>query len=277
MWITDDVTPRLVRTTGPGALTTVPIPSGSPATGITAGPDGAIWFTQAQTGTVARIEGDGGITELVLTVPDGGALAPVEIATGADGNLWISLFPDGVARVSPAGVATRFDVSIADAGSLEPSVLAAGPDGNVWFASAALPVISRITPAGVVTHYPVSTRSFGVAAGPEGAVWFTMVKKLGRVTFGPDPTITEFDTPDMQPAEIAVGPDCASVYVADALGNRVRRFTPPAGDAGADAGIAFTDFAAPTANADVESLAIGAEDAVWFVEIATARLGLVRP
>jgi virginiamycin B lyase len=222
---------------------------------------------------VGRVDPDGGITEVSLP----SVAAPVEITTGADGNLWISMFPDQVMRLTLAGVGTPFDISVPDAGPLWPSVLHAGPDGNVWLASANLPVITRITPAGVVTHYSVSGRSFAVTVGPDGAVWFTMSKKLGRITFSPDPVITEFDVPGMVAAEIVPGPDCTSLYVADATNDRVRRFTPPLADAGADAALSFVDYPVPTSAADVESLALDPKGAVWFVEIQSKKVGFVRP
>jgi virginiamycin B lyase len=277
VWFTESNAARLVRTDATGVMTQVPLlAQSSPASGITVGPDGALWFTEPAARKVGRVSEDGGITELALAASDGGTMVPIEIATGPDGNLWITLLGDVVARVTPAGVATAFDVSV-DAGALEPSVIVAGPDGNLWFASAGLPMISRITTAGVVTHYGVSGRSFGVAAGADGALWFTTTQGLGRITFAPEPTITEFGVAGTRPAEIIAGPDCVSLYVADSLGNRVRRFTPPPASAGDDAGLSFIDFDVPTANADVESLTIGPGASVWFVEVGAARVGFFQP
>jgi virginiamycin B lyase len=280
MWFTDDNAPYLARTNETGTMTIVPLPgAGSRTGGITVGTDGALWFTEID-GKLGRVDPlDGGITEFPLPPSDAGPTVPVELVSGPDGNLWMSVFDHSVARMTPAGVVTQFDVGpdAGDAGPLWPSVLAVGPDGNVWFASAQLPLISRITTAGVVTHFPVSGRSFGVAVGPDNAVWFTMQGKLGRITFEPAPTITEFDVPGALLGEIVRGPDCTSLYVADSAGNRVRRFAPPASDAGADAALTFIDYAVPTPSADVESLATSPDGRVWFVEVAAARVGFIRP
>ena len=267
----------LVRTNAIGAMTKVPLSAeASPAYGITVGPDGALWFTQALTGTIGRVADDGSITEFPLPMFDGTTPSPVGIATGPDGNLWVTLFGDGIARVTPGGAVTEFGVGV-DAGALRPSLLTAGPDGNIWFSAVALPFINRITPAGVVTHFAVSGRTLGVAAGPDGTVWFAMPPMLGRITFDPDPSITEYNAPGMLPAEMVPGPDCASLYVADTQGNRVRRFSPPATDAGPDAAISFIDFDLPTPSADVESLAIGPGGSEWFVEVQAAREGFFQP
>src|SRR5262245_6266573 len=53
-----------------------------------------------------------------------------------------------------------------------------GPDGNVWFTEQAGPKIGRITPAGVVTEFPISEAGShpsspkAICAGPDGNLWF---------------------------------------------------------------------------------------------------------
>ena len=62
-----------------------------------------------------------------------------------------------------------------------------GPDGALWFTETLANTIGRITTAGVITEYPMTTASsspFGITAGPDGALWFTEVgaSKIGRIT-----------------------------------------------------------------------------------------------
>jgi hypothetical protein len=67
------------------------------ATGITAGPDGNLWFTEDHTDQIGRITPSGVITEFrILT---GGAWA-TDITVGPDGNLW---FTEGgkIGRTTP--------------------------------------------------------------------------------------------------------------------------------------------------------------------------------
>ncbi|MFE1950769.1 virginiamycin B lyase, partial [Streptomyces sp. NPDC059524] len=54
---------------------------------ITAGPDGALWFTRARDGRVGRITVDGRSTAYASGSPDSG---PFGIAAGADGALWFT-------------------------------------------------------------------------------------------------------------------------------------------------------------------------------------------
>ena len=60
--------------------------------GITAGPDGNIWFTedtdnQSQNGKIGRITRTGSISEFPLPTPRGG---PGAITDGPDGKIWFS-------------------------------------------------------------------------------------------------------------------------------------------------------------------------------------------
>lgn len=48
----------------------------------------------------------------------------------------------------------------------------AGPDGNVW-TCAYNAVVSKITPAGVVTTYSGPSRAEGIIKGPDGNLWLT--------------------------------------------------------------------------------------------------------
>ena len=50
-----------------------------------------------------------------------------------------------------------------------------GPDGNLWFAEETGLKVGKITPAGVITEYPIpGARGLtGIAAGPDGNIWFT--------------------------------------------------------------------------------------------------------
>jgi streptogramin lyase len=138
------------------------------AWGITAGPDGAMWFAEWQASKIGRITASGVISEYPLTPGCG----PEQIAPGPDGGLWFTEY-DGnkIGRITTAGVITEFSLSGAAgfAGGI-----AAGPDGNLWFTESGK--IGRITTAGVVSEYPLPTPgnlSFGIAAGPDGAMWFT--------------------------------------------------------------------------------------------------------
>ena len=65
-----------------------PVPTaGSYPGGITAGPDGALWFTEFSGNKIGRITTAGAITE--HAVPTAGS-DPEDITTGPDGALWFT-------------------------------------------------------------------------------------------------------------------------------------------------------------------------------------------
>src|SRR2546421_7734387 len=65
---------------------TVPTSGGIP-TGIAAGPDGSLWFTEEFGNQIGQITPSGSITEFALPHDDS---LPVLITTGPDGNLWFT-------------------------------------------------------------------------------------------------------------------------------------------------------------------------------------------
>jgi streptogramin lyase len=99
--------------------------------GITAGPDGNMWFAQYNSGAIGRITPNGTITEFPLPA---GAYEPSDVHGGPDGNVWFTaLGSEGgvesgrVGRITPQGTFSLF-VTEQDVQSLT-----LGPDGALWF------------------------------------------------------------------------------------------------------------------------------------------------
>lgn len=219
----------------PVVLESIPV-EGAPYA-VTAGPDGALWFTLAADGRVARwadgavevvaeagqptgIAAVGGAVwwadstgnRLGSTAPSGGveARAPYGLCAGPDGALWCTEMGGSVLRVAdPASenpVLQRFPLDGM------PSFLAAGPDGALWCTLNQANAIARITVDGDVTRYPLPTAGagpVGICAGRDGALWFAeiLAGAIGRI--GTDGAITEFPLPDpaAKPHAVVAGPD----------------------------------------------------------------------
>jgi len=101
----------------------VPIANIAPQ-GITAGPDGALWFTEYD--NIGRITTAGVITE--YNVLNGGS--PFWITAGPDGALWFTQGVEKIGRITTAGVITGYLVRAADS---YPEGITTGPDGELWF------------------------------------------------------------------------------------------------------------------------------------------------
>jgi streptogramin lyase len=210
-------------------ITEFPVPTTgrSGPTGITAGPDGNVWFTDASNSTI----------------------------TGST----VTQFPIGV--ITPAGQISEF--MFRGPTFLSPSGIVAGPDGALWFTSGngLANAIGRITTAGSISTFPIPTHNsnpLNITVGSDGALWFTEsgVGKIGRITTGG--TITEFPTlqTGSQPKGIAAGPDGA-LWVADPGAQVVGRVTT------AEAVTTFRGNSTffPT------SIAAGSDGALWVGEV----------
>src|SRR5438128_2358664 len=76
-----------------GTITEFPVPtSSSHPAGITAGPDGNLWFTESNANQIGRITTSGGFTEFPLPTTCGSSFGcePIGITAGPDGNLWFT-------------------------------------------------------------------------------------------------------------------------------------------------------------------------------------------
>jgi virginiamycin B lyase len=190
---------------------------------VTAGPDGAMWTTEAcdvdqgaysdgnlQRFTVAGVSSNyGGVSNS----------SPFDLATGSDGALWFT-DPSGfqIDRVTTTGTQTTYTMP---GGYGPPATITPGPDGALWFTeqgTSTTNYIGRLTTTGSFTQYaaPLAYIS-GITAGPDGALWFTeSTGKIGRITVAGK--VTEYPLPAGTGGDftsIARGPDGALWFTLD--------------------------------------------------------------
>jgi streptogramin lyase len=98
--------------------------------GVTAGPDGNLWFTEegyeTTPGAIGRMTPAGAVTEFRSGL--GEFAAPQRITTGPEGNLWFTDAASRIGRITPAGVITEFSTGITPPG--EPDGIVTGPEGT---------------------------------------------------------------------------------------------------------------------------------------------------
>ena len=148
-----------------------------------------------------------------------------------------------------------------------PADITSGADGNLWFTDYISNEIVKLTPAGVVTRYPIPTffsLPSSITAGPDGNVWFAEVNgnKIGRIT--PAGVITEFAVPTPGAGlygGIIAGPD-GNVWFAEGNNGQIGRITP--------AGV-ITEF--PDIGA--YELASGPDGNIWTVNPFSTAIGRV--
>jgi IPTL-CTERM motif len=138
------------------------ITAGANPVGITAGPDGNLWFTEVSGNRIGRITPLGVVTEFSVGIT--GTLLE-GITTGPDGNLWFTEFSGNqIGRITPLGVVTEFSAGIS-AGAGPSFGITAGPDGNLWFTEQSGNRIGRITTGAAVVP-PSAVKFFGAATIP---------------------------------------------------------------------------------------------------------------
>lgn len=244
-------------------------PGASPS-GMTAGPDGNLWFVDVgDPNRVARITPEGKITEFAVPGSVGGSQT---ITEGPDGNVWMVATGGGtgaqswILRVTPKGVVTKF--SVPGAG---PDGITTGPDGNLWFTQLFKNTIGQMSPSGVLLHeFPIlgeAPRS--IVTGPDGNLWFIQSDasggEIGRLNPSGEPNFFRLNSPHQaDPTGIIVGPD-RNLWFTDAGRGKVGRIT-TAGE--------VTEFALP-AGANPQGLASGPDGNIWFTASGGDRGGAV--
>src|SRR5688500_4657457 len=130
----------LVMPAAAAAIDEFPVAPGANPGGITAGPDGALWFVEEGTSTIGRITTAGAVTNHFPVPTAGTTLPPTDpnyvnaldqITAGPDGNLWFTQpRDDQIGVITPGGAVIEYTVS--PSGS-KPDAITRGPDGNLWF------------------------------------------------------------------------------------------------------------------------------------------------
>ncbi|MBV8155427.1 MAG: hypothetical protein JOY98_13460, partial [Candidatus Eremiobacteraeota bacterium] len=138
---------------------------------ITSGPDGALWFTEANANKIGRITTAGIITNEYSSGPSGSQ--PDRITAGPDGNVWFTaILGNSVNKIDSSGTVTPFVIPTLNS---YPEGIVAGPDGNMWVALEGTNRILRLS----TDQSSYIEPSLGGAPKPEGitvnndALWFT--------------------------------------------------------------------------------------------------------
>jgi len=236
----------------------MPMGSHSAPGGITAGPDGRIWFLHQNTAPSAlgAISTDGSnIAQYKVNVTN---IGPIAINPGPDGNVWYTK-QQGIGKMTPSGMFTEYG---APQGA-ETGGIIKGPDGNMWYTESVVDRIGTITMSGQTKDYPLpgtGRTPADITLGSDNNLWFTETtgNKIGRITTAG--VVTEFaiTTPASFPSAVTAGPDKALWFV-EHDGHNIGRIT-TAGD--------ITEFGIPSGGRPY-AIAAGPDGNLWFTEPGT--------
>ncbi len=230
---------------------------GSNPNGIAAGPDGNLWFTEYAAGKIGKITTSGTVTEYSLPAES----EPYEITEGSDGNLW---FTEGnkIGKITTSGTVTEYSLPEKS----HPSGITAGPDGNLWFAENQR--IAKITTSGTITEYSLPEKSFpeGIVSGPDGNLWFTEEDDIGKITTSG--TITEYAVAkETFPYRITAGADGNLWFVDPIANSRIGRITTTG---------TVTEYSLP-AKSRAKGITSGPDDSLWFTDEESNKIGKITP
>jgi len=246
-------------------ITDYPVPTTvSSPWGITAGPDGAMWFTETRVSQIGRITSNGTVTEFTVPQPSFGGGPAIDLTRGSDGAIWFGVAAN-LGRIDTAGHVSYFPAGAGPQGQW----IKSGPDGALWFAEQ-VNRIGRMTPSGQYSEpYIADIDSYfhGLGFSPDGSLWVTLsgsppdFTNLRHISLS-GKLLQEFQLPDTLGA-ITAGPDGAMWFTTS---NGIGRIT---------ASGTITFFAIPTANSGVYDLISGPDGALWFTESKANQLGRI--
>ena len=257
-----------------------PLIPGSVPQGITAGPDGNVWFVENRASRFGRVKvANDRIDDWSTGSGISAGSQPSEITLGPDGNLWFTEEAGNrIGRITTSGAPTAVEFPVAG----QPEGITTGPDGALWFTEFGAGRIGRITTAGAFTDFPAgmgpaAIMPLGITAGPDNNIWFTDLRfhdnPVARTTL--PGVVTEFSTgvtAASEPARIIAGPD-GNLWFSEQTGDAIGRISPTTG--------AVTEFRTGiSTGAGPVGLTVGPDNNIWFAEYGGSsgrRIGRITP
>jgi virginiamycin B lyase len=263
------------------AIDEFPVPPGSCPGGITAGPDGALWFSAEGTSRIGRITASG-VFAGEVTIPNSANPVPCldpsfvppldQITVGDDNRLYFTEPRDNqigsIDPFNPGAPPVEYGTLHGLAPGAQPEGITTGPDGALWFTEAVGGSIRQITAGGLISSpFPATAGSgpSGITNGP-GGLWFTEsnANAIGRITTGG--VVSEFGGTGAGPSAIAVGRDGA-LWFTESDAHSIGRIT--------SSGVITNHFPTPTAGSEPSDVTPGPDGALWFTERAGDKIGRI--
>ena len=143
----------------------------------------------------------------------------------------------------PGGVATDNDI-------------VQGPDGNMWVTTNDTDGVARITPAGVVTEFPLGNNSFGIAVGPDNNLWVSTAIGVTKVPPTDPNNPTAYSDVQLENGRgIVAGPD-GRMWVAGT--GELISFNPADPD--------NTEDVEPIAGLQPHGMSVGSDGLLWIAD-----------
>ena len=201
MWFVDRGRYQLGAITGGGAISaynggtpTAPY-TACAVNNVVAGPDGAMWFTEAYCSTgsgamrIGRITTTGTVTDFAVSPPSFVGI-PWDITVGPDNNLWFTFRDKGscttycqsktsIGRITTSGTFTEFDAPSSNGAAGD---IITGGDGYVYFAEQDVGKVGRVSMSGSIDEIDIGYGVQAIAWGPNDRLWVCAFYGLAEVS-----------------------------------------------------------------------------------------------
>ncbi len=255
---------------GISGITEFALPSpASSLTGITAGPDGNLWFADRGSNAIGMINPTTHAISL-FPIPTANCW-PDGIAVGSDGNIWFTeAFAPGGGKIGEINPTTHVirEFALPNVGIRYPRGITAGPGGNLWFAwqGGAIGEINPTTHA--INYYPENYQILDITAGPAGNVWFSGPNQVDDFNPTTD-AIGVFPTPSgAGVGGITEGPD-GNVWFSEDGSTQFGMISPTTDG--------ITEFGSPNSSFSAYELTAGPDGNIWFTDPGTGSIGTINP
>lgn len=221
LWFTRATALSTVNSTGnigridrTGHVMVFPTMANSDPGSIVAGPDGNLWFRDANRGQIGKFTPSGTVTFYTAAF----TVDPGDLTVGGDHDIWYAGLDDGtIGRMAADGTAVSF---LQPPGS-KPEDLVWGPDGALWFLDTGRNAIGRVAHDGTTRRYPLPgpvTAYSALVVGTDGNLWCGLGHQIDRIT--PSGVITSYAIPtlDADVTSIVSTPDHHIWFVESTVG-----------------------------------------------------------
>jgi len=243
--------------------------------GITSGPDGNLWLTEATGDHVDKVSVQGKVLGRYPIPGKGSNFQAQGIVSGYDDRLWTTLCnPSKIAAVTTGGKFSEYPTPTPKAG---PCAITKGPEGKLWFASFEGNLVGSVTSEGRMEEFKAPTPKSGtyqVISGPDDELWVSQNTGDSVASVDTAGEFTEFPLGGNDKSDVAgltLTRD-GSVWFAETTGNLVGKLVP---DSSAPNGRRLVKY--PMARKDTWPYAMitGPDGNVWFTELGGDRVARI--
>ena len=242
--------------------------------GITVGPDGLIWFTDATENKIRTLNPQTGEFNEFLQLKDDSL--PWDLKFDDDGTLWFTEFGRSVlTNVNPNNADSLVEHRIPSNIS-SPSYFEFDNDGNIWLIESGPGILTKFdTITNEFTQFVLpsdgvgseTVNPIGLAIDNNGNIWYSQFRTSLIGKFNPNTNeVTEYATGTLTAGTYQIISDKdGNIWTTQFRADRLIKISPQTNS--------ISEFKIPTANTFTQTLTSDSEGNIWFVERNENRIG----